>query len=107
MSDREFDTQLLYFRGNGCMACLSFMPKVKEMINRRFSKMKFTIIETAEQPSVSAQFRVFSVPTVIVLFDGKEVLRRGSFTAVSQLESEIERYYNLYYDHAAGETTSI
>jgi len=94
-------SQILYFKGTGCAACTSLLPKITEMVATRFEKMQLHVIETEMAPSTAAGWHVFSVPTVIVVFEGKEVLRRGSFTSMVQLEAEIGRYYQLYY-HSQG-----
>jgi len=49
----------------------------------------------AEAKELAAQKNVFTVPTILFYFDGKEYIRKARFVNFDELESEIERYYRL------------
>ncbi len=87
----------LYFKGNKCSVCSYLEPKVQELIASSFPKMDFISINPEEDPKLAADYRVFSAPVIIILFDGKETIRKGSTTSLSELQHDINRYYDLYY----------
>jgi thioredoxin-like negative regulator of GroEL len=89
---------LIYFFNPGCSACNSLLPKVKEMVNGRFSEMALIEINASDHSSIAAEASVFSAPTLIVYFEGKEYLREGKYISINQLEEKISRYYKLLFE---------
>ncbi len=92
------DALLLYFSHDGCNVCKVLRPKLECLLNDNYPKFKFTYINTVEQPEVAAQFQVFTVPTVLVYFEGKEYFRFSRNIGLSQLEDAIKRPYHLLFD---------
>jgi len=60
--------------------------------------MKFVFINRDEFPETSAQLSVYTIPTIIVYFDGRETVRRSRHISVEELGKEIERIYNIMYN---------
>jgi len=46
-------------------------------------------------PEIAAEFQVFSAPTIIVFFEGREFIRKGRAMSVDGLLQEIKRPYTL------------
>lgn len=89
---------LIYFFNPGCSACNSLLPKVKEMVNTRYSEMVLIEINASDYPIIAAEASVFTAPTLIVYFEGKEYVREGKYVSIDQLEEKISRYYKLLFD---------
>ncbi len=89
---------LLYFLGENCNVCHALRPKFKELFDSKFPKIKQIYIDAHQNPEISAHFRVFSVPTMLVFLDGREFLREGRAVSLHQLEDKLSRVYNILVD---------
>lgn len=80
-----------------CNVCKVLKPKVIEMIESDFSEMNFCYVDLNEAKEISGQLSVFSVPTILVYFDGKEAIRVSRNVHLEELREQIERYYKLIF----------
>jgi len=80
-----------------CNVCKVLKPKIIEMIEKDFSKINFYYINLNEAKEISGQLSVFSVPTILVYFDGKETLRASRNVHPEELHEQIERYYKMIF----------
>jgi len=46
---------------------------------------------------MAAQYRVFTAPTILVFFEDKEYYRFARNVSISELQSSIQRPYELLY----------
>lgn len=92
------DAVLLYFSTTSCSVGEAVEPKVKELIASKFPKMKFESVDINFQADVAAHFSAFTEPTVLVFFDGRESIRKSRSFSVSELEENIERLYQLFFE---------
>lgn len=88
---------LIYFFSDSCAPCLSLRPKVIELLEKAFPKMKLAFVNSATYPLVAASFNVFSNPTLLIFFEGKEYTRLSKYVSISQLEESIERPYGMAF----------
>lgn len=93
-----YDAVLAYFSTETCSVCHVLKPKVIEMISESFPKMKMVFIESDKLPELAAQNRVFTAPTVIVFFAGRETIRKSRAFGVDELRGEIQRPYQLFFE---------
>ncbi len=91
---------LLYFFNNNCSPCLALRPKVENLIENEFPKMKLLFINAEANPELSAGCGIFGAPTLLFFFDGKEVFRESKYVSVDNLKDRIQRYYQLIFDSA-------
>ena len=89
---------LLYFSKAMCNVGEALAPKVIEMLNDDFPKIPFYFIDMDLSPTLSAQYSVFVEPTIIVLFDGKETIRKSRLISIPELEQAIGRIYSIAFD---------
>jgi len=87
----------MYFSHDGCNVCKVLLPKIKELLDARFPKMKFKYIDIENEPMMAAQYRVFTAPTILVFFEDKEYYRFARNVSISELQSSIQRPYELLY----------
>jgi thiol-disulfide isomerase/thioredoxin len=85
---------LCYFSTPECNVCKVLKPKVIELVSGKFPQMNTAWINVERSPVIAGQNRVFSVPTLIIFFDGKEALRKSRNIHLSALEEEIGRIYH-------------
>ncbi len=89
---------LVYFYNNNCAPCISLRPKVEELINESFPKMKLVFVNSEKHIDITASYNVFSNPTLIIFFEGREYRRESKYISISQLSESIERPYNMIFE---------
>ncbi|MEZ5071878.1 MAG: thioredoxin family protein [Bacteroidales bacterium] len=90
---------LVYFSADRCSVCKVLKPKVKEMLAEEFPRMGMVYVDVERSPELSGQHRVFSLPTLLVFFDGHEQIRLSRNVGLHQLEDLIRRPYGLLFDN--------
>jgi thioredoxin 1 len=89
---------LVYLSHDGCQVCKVLKPKVREMVNGEFPKLKMVEINTIESPELSAQLRVFAIPTLLLFAMGKELHRFSRTMGMAELHKAIERPYEMMFE---------
>ncbi len=90
---------MLYFYNDHCAPCLSLRPKIIEMVEEDFPNIKLAFVNSEKHPELPALYNVFSNPTLIVFFDGREYRRVSKYISVPQLAAEIERPYQMIFEN--------
>jgi thiol-disulfide isomerase/thioredoxin len=75
---------ILYFTTPTCNVCKSISPKLLKMVEEYpidVYKIDISILE-----EIPAQLLIFSIPTILVMIDQKEVLREVRFIQFENLE---------------------
>ena len=88
---------LAYFSTNACSVCKVLKPKVDQLIQSEFPKIKLAYIQSDVLPDVAAQNRVFTAPTILLFFDGRETIRKSRNIGISELQREIARPYSMIF----------
>lgn len=88
---------LLYFGATSCGVCEVLRPKIEENISLNFPKMKQYYINSNQNLDIASHFSVFSSPTILVFFEGKEFKRYGRNISLDILISEIKRIYEMVF----------
>jgi thioredoxin-like negative regulator of GroEL len=94
----ENDAVLSYFSTNECSVCKVLKPKIEEMIGRLFPRIKMIYIESDRFQELAAQNRVFTAPTVVIFFAGRETIRKSRAFGLDELRTEIERPYHILFE---------
>lgn len=89
---------LLYFSSDSCSVCKVLKPKVTELLTSKFPRMSLRYVNTELSPMIAGQFRVFTIPTLLIYFEGKEQLRYSRNISISQLEESLSRTYTLVFE---------
>ena len=87
----------LYFTSPECNVCKVLKPKVSELIDEKYPEMKLHFIDIAENPGMAAEFQVFTVPVILIYFEGREYIRKVRNIGLLELEREISRPYELLF----------
>ena len=88
---------LLYFCNDTCAPCKVLRPKVREFIESDFPNIELRLINAEQHPLTTAEYGVFSSPTILVFFEGKEYIRESKNISISELHDKIERYYKMIF----------
>ncbi len=89
---------LAYFSTEVCNVCKVLKPKVDELIQNEFPKIKLVYIKSDKLPEVAAQNQVFAAPTILVFIDGREYIRKSRNIGIGELQQEIERPYSMLFE---------
>jgi thioredoxin-like negative regulator of GroEL len=88
---------LAYFSTEACNVCRILKPKVAELIQTEFPKIKPVYIKSDILPEVAAQNQVFAAPTILVFFEGREYIRKSRNIGIGELQREIQRPYSMIF----------
>jgi thioredoxin-like negative regulator of GroEL len=88
---------LAYFSTTACSVCQVLKPKVAHMIGELFPKIKTIYISSDQLPEVAAQNRIFTAPTILVFFEGRETIRKSRAFGIDELKAEIQRPYSVLF----------
>jgi thioredoxin-like negative regulator of GroEL len=89
--------KVLYFTSPDCGMCVDLKPKVKALIESKFPKLEFELVDISKAPETASKHTVFTAPTVIIFFDGKETLRFARHMSIGEIEEKVARLYGLYF----------
>ncbi len=76
---------IFYFTADWCNPCKKTKPIVEEL-NRESADVKFQVIDADSEIDLVKAFEVRSIPTFIVIEDGKEIKRTTGAQTKEQLE---------------------
>lgn len=88
---------MVYFSGANCSVCKSLHPKITSAFKKHYPLIEQLTIEVEQYPKIAGQFNVFTLPTIIIYFDGAEINRKSRNLSVDGLLSEIQRPYGLFF----------
>ena len=94
---KEEPVVMVYFSGEHCNVCKALYPKIESLINNEFPKIKLIKLSTESSSKIFGQNQIFSIPTVILYFEGKEYIRKIRNFSIAELKQEILKPYNLYF----------
>ena len=89
---------VLYFSNEACSVCRILKPRVKELLDDAYPQMKLYYIDTEKSPLIAGQHRVFTIPTILVFFEGREHARLSRNIGMHQVEESIARPYRLVFE---------
>ena len=79
---------IFYISTDDCSVCKAIYPKMEDIASQY--GMDIYTIDASKHQDISGQLLVFSVPTIIVMFDRKEVYRESRFIQFDQLQRVCE-----------------
>ncbi len=88
---------MLYFYNDNCAPCVSLRPRVEKLVAEEFPEIKLKLINGELNPEITAEYGIFSNPTLLVFFEGSEFRRESKYISISQLYESIERPYGLLF----------
>ncbi len=95
---KEYPAAAVYFSGEGCNVCTVLFPKLEALFVEAFPKMGLARIDCTAHPALSAQSGVFTIPTLVLYFDGHEAQRYARNISLGALREALTRPYQLLFD---------
>ena len=80
---------LLYFSAGWCPPCQQMKPVFEELKEDFEGRVEFRKIDVDNEEGKAAKFKVLSIPTFVILKDGKEVDRKVGALSKEILKSWI------------------
>jgi len=80
---------LVDFWAKWCMPCRMLAP-VLEKFTAAHSEIAVAKVDTDAEPGLASQFQIFSVPTLILFVQGREVHRVSGAMSASELEAAFQ-----------------
>ncbi|MBS0012312.1 MAG: thioredoxin family protein [Bacteroidales bacterium] len=88
---------MIYYFNPGCVACNGLRPKVEKMVSEMFPEIKILSVDASAKPELAFSTGVYSAPTILVFFEGREYIRESRYISVQELEAKISRYYYMLF----------
>ena len=83
---------LVDFWAEWCGPCQMMLPILEELSTRMEGKAKIAKLNVDENPNIAAQFRVMSIPTLIIFKDGQPVEQLVWVQQADALEATLNKY---------------
>ncbi len=82
---------LIDFYADWCPPCKAYAPKFDEFAEKYSEKMTVAKVNVDQNKELARKYNVRSVPTTIMIKDGKEVERLGGNVSSAELEALVLR----------------
>jgi len=89
---------LIYFSNDACSVCKVLKPRVDELVGENYPLIKRYYVDIEKSPLIAGQYRVFTIPTILIFFDGREQARLSRNIGMQQVEEAIHRPYGLVFE---------
>jgi thioredoxin-like negative regulator of GroEL len=88
---------LIYFSNETCNVCKVLKPQIINLLKEKYPEIPFYYVDISETPEISAQSQVFTIPTIVVYFEGKETIRKSRHIGLGELAEAIRRPYEMVF----------
>lgn len=83
---------LTYFGAEWCLPCKIVSPMIDELASEYEGKIKFAKLDVDKNKEIIKQYKVFSIPTIMIFRDGEEKVRKIGSKYKDELEKVIKNY---------------
>lgn len=88
----------ILFSSDSCSICHSLYEQIEATFPERFPLLKIHRVKIEDYPDLRGKYMVFSVPTFLIFFDNKELIRKAGVFGIQEVIQPLERYYTLITD---------
>lgn len=100
INDTNFDNEVMNskvpvvvdFWASWCGPCKMLSPVMEQVSEELSGKAKFVKVNVDENPVAANQYRIASIPTVMIFKDGKKINTLVGFRPKNEIKSAIEQY---------------
>ncbi|MDF2157081.1 thioredoxin family protein [Algoriphagus sp. CAU 1675] len=87
--------ELLFFSGKTCGVCQVLKPKLLPAVQEEFPEVNVRVIDVEEEAELAGQSMVFTLPVVIIKFDGQEMHRFARSFSVYEVLNYLDRLVKM------------
>lgn len=80
-----------------CSVCKPVHLQLDKVFRDKFNLINYQKINLDENKELKGKYMIFSVPTFILFFEGKEIVRVSGVFSISELIEKIDKVYNLIF----------
>lgn len=80
----------VFLYGEHCSVCHGVLPQVKPIVEK-YGQIATIQADVENIPELSGEYTVFTVPVVLLFFNGKEVLRMARFIETDKLSYQLNK----------------
>ncbi len=89
---------MIYFSGKNCGVCKILQPQIKQLLDEKYTKISQIYLDAQENQELCGTLGIFTVPTLIIYFDGKEFIKKSRNFSILELDKDLQRPYNLFFN---------
>lgn len=104
-SIQEFDKVLkeniavmAYFSHDTCNVCKVLKPKLSDALTEQYPKVVQVYVNIERSPEIAGQQSIFTVPVVVLFFEGQESLRKSRSFGIGELMDYLKRPYSIMFE---------
>lgn len=87
----------IYFHSEACGVCHAILPQLETLIAEEFPQIGLFRIDAGNNPELCSETGVFTFPTVVVYFEGKETIRMARTINLATFRKSIGRIYRILF----------
>lgn len=87
------DTVLVIVKGHRCPVCKPISEKLENFM-ASYPTIPYYEIYGEDVLEFSGQYLIFTVPTIVIFYQGKEVLRESRFVNFDKIEKQLNNILN-------------
>lgn len=80
----------LFISKPNCSVCHSLLPQIKTVM-KQYPQIKTACVNTDHVPEIAGRYNIFTVPVLILFYQGKEYLREARFVRIAPFNEKIKR----------------
>lgn len=89
---KENELAFLYISQPNCSVCVALLPQVNELMEG-YPEIKLAHVNTTDVPEVAGKFSIFTIPVLLLFFEGKEHIREARIVHMELFEDKINKIY--------------
>lgn len=86
---------LAYISAGHCNVCKALKPKINDLIRQKHPDLEMIYINTENNVNLCGQLLIFSIPTIIIYYQGTEYTKFSRNVSLNQLDEAIQRIKSL------------
>ncbi len=91
------DALLVLFGGKECNVCHSIKPKLIELIEENYPKVKMVYVDCHVVTDICSQNGVFTLPTLQVFFTGQRFIEEVRSFSLQKVMQDLARPYSMVF----------
>ncbi|WP_373017829.1 thioredoxin family protein [Thiomicrorhabdus sp.] len=91
------DALLILFGGKECNVCHSIKPKLIELMQEHYPKVKLVYVDCHVVTDICSQNSIFTLPTLQVFFTGQRFIEEVRSFSLQKVMQDLARPYSMVF----------